>query len=433
MTDEVKTYKRLGSLDEVESFIRKYISSFSQTEVCICFMVKDGEYLPKLCKIEVKPKYSSFREDQDFDYGPMRFMRFHIPTENLNSYLEDIYRDDRLEVPALGRIELKVRSSFQVDLPMKSRFIHKYSNEPWFNVKSEWPYYFLKAQLEDQRSVYSDPLIRKGLPAYSHYSFAVSDFFDLQDSWQVAQLNDILVIIPDTRARITRLQLKGSIIEILLDEGSLSLDGLLIKLFAKSGHLYDTGRELKPSSSHITIELGQEPEFLGVYLLDAKTGDELDWKQIDLIWGSRSEGTDLGTTEDSLIHWIEKGEGENVEFKETIKEDSSLRNFKKTVTAFSNTKGGFIFIGVNDEGVAAKDCDIKDETIMQYIIDIEPMPNISIQGLVVGDKKIKVVRVEEGKDKPYNLKDQGVYVRRGKTNSRASRLEIQKLFSEKQS
>lgn len=42
-------------------------------------------------------------------------------------------------------------------------------------------------------------------------------------------------------------------------------------------------------------------------------------------------------------------EGEELEFKESIADDSSKNNFCKTVSAYANSTGGFIIIGLKDE------------------------------------------------------------------------------------
>ena len=417
-------------LAEVMAFVEEHLSLFPRTELSIFLVNEKGKYSPTLCKIEVRPNDSNIRKDQDLDYGHVRLIRFYFPTERLGTYLDSIVRKKTIKIPAIGEIALSVRSSFQTGLEMKSRYIHKYSHERWMYAFNDWPYYLLSIQLDEQSVNRQQPLLKKGMPAYAQYDFAVTDFFNIPYPWQFTGTTNIFVVIPDPRARIEHLQLTGNLINISLIRGSSRLKDLLIKLFAKKGEEIDSEREFTPKSDQIALSLRFEPEFVSVYLLENKSGDELDWKQIDMVWGSKSNGADVGSTEDSLIQWIERGEGENVEFKEKIDESSPLLNFKKTVTAFSNTNGGLIYVGINDEGVAAKDCDLKDETITQYVMDVEPPPNISFHRISVNGKRILVVKVEEGKDKPYNLRDHGFFIRRGKTNSRAGRLEIQKFFEQ---
>lgn len=424
--DEIDKSKNL--MVELKSFVQRYQSLFLEGEIDLCLIHNKNKYVPTLCKIELRPLDYSRRGDKDLDYGGVRLVRFHFSTDMFSTYLDSICMQKLIEIPSIGNISLPLMSDCPMNLEMSSRQVHKYSHQSWFPVKSDWPYYLVSIQLADQFLNYQEPLLKKNLPAYAQYSFAITDFFNFLDTWQVAQNKAVYLLIPDPRAKIERLRLTGNLIEISLMTGSLSLKDLLVKLFAKKGEAIDSDREFIPESDHITLKLGFEPEFISLHLLESESGEEIDWKQIDLIWGSKTEGSDVGTTEDSLIQWIEKGEGENVEFKRELEADSTKVKFKKSVTAFSNAKGGLIFVGIDDDGVAVKDCDLKDETIIQLVREIEPDPKINFNRITVNEKRILVVKVEEGEEKPYNLRDQGIFIRRGKTNSRASRLEMQRLF-----
>ena len=422
--------KNSNLIDKVKSFVQRYQSLFLEVEISICLIHIKNKYVPTLCKIELRPLSYPRGGDKDLDYGDVRLVRFHTPTSMFGTYLDSICEQKNIEIPSIGNISLHLMSRCPMNLEMSSRSVHKYSHQTWFPVKSDWPFYFLSIQLEDQQVDYLKPLLKKNLPAYAQYDFAITDFFNFVEGWQAAQNKSVYILIPDPRARIEQLQLIGNLVNISIKTGCLSLKNLFVKLFAKKGEAIDSDRQFIPESDHITLELDFKPEFLSVYLMDSELDEEIDWKQIDLIWGSKTEATDVGATEDSLIQWIEKGEGENVEFKSEFDADSTKVKFKKSVTAFSNTKGGLIFIGINDEGVAEKECNLKDEMIIQLVHDIEPDPKISFHRITVNEKSILAVKVEEGKEKPHNLRDQGIFIRRGKTNSRASRLEIQRLFQQ---
>ena len=41
------------------------------------------------------------------------------------------------------------------------------------------------------------------------------------------------------------------------------------------------------------------------------------------------------------------------------------------------------------------------------------------------------MRINEGNNKPYNLKDKGVYVRKGSTDRIANRIELDEFYSNK--
>jgi len=53
----------------------------------------------------------------------------------------------------------------------------------------------------------------------------------------------------------------------------------------------------------------------------------------------------------SLKELIAKGEGERLDFKQTI---TSAQKIAKTLSAFANTKGGVLLVGIKDNGSPAK-------------------------------------------------------------------------------
>jgi len=123
---------------------------------------------------------------------------------------------------------------------------------------------------------------------------------------------------------------------------------------------------------------------------------------------------------------IEKGESEVLELKPSF---SQAKDIIKTISAFSNTKGGLIIIGVNDnrevigmeigkktiEGLANK---IKQNT------DPQIYPSIFVKQ--INGENIVVVEVKESKSKPVFAFDK-VYKRVGKSNQRVSSAEIKKM------
>lgn len=415
-------------LNEVNSFIDKYIHHLSKTEVNLLMTNENGRYSVIMCKIEIKIDGIINDKEVDLDYGKLRFIRFRFPTAEIGEYLNKIYLEQTLKVPKIGSVDLKIRSEFQSNLEMRDMHIHKYSHESWFPIKNDWPCYLLSMQLDDIVVDYSAPLIKKSLPAYSNISFALTDLFNFSYSGQINQYRNLYVMISDPRAKIEHLQLAGTLVELVLVCGVSKLNNLLIKVFAKKGECMDTQEEFNPESEIIKVNLKFEPEFLEIFLLDNDTGEEIDWKKIDLIWGYKTNKTDITDTENDLIEWIRHGEGENVEFKSEIVADSTKLNLRKTVTAFSNTKGGFIFVGIDDSGSPIKDCNMRDETVIQLLGEIEPTPKFQTQRLKLEEKSILVIKVEEGDIKPYVLKEHGILLRKGSTNVMANRLELMSLF-----
>lgn len=102
---------------------------------------------------------------------------------------------------------------------------------------------------------------------------------------------------------------------------------------------------------------------------------------------------------------IEKGEGENQDFKLTI---TSLSKIAKTIVSFANTTGGRIIVGVSDKKVIIG----IDPAEEMYMLDLaathycKPPVKISFTEETVeeDDKTILIARVEESIQKPHFAK-----------------------------
>ena len=129
----------------------------------------------------------------------------------------------------------------------------------------------------------------------------------------------------------------------------------------------------------------------------------------------------------SLLNAIQSGEGKNVEFKEELPGSQAIA---KTVIAFSNTAGGKLIIGVNDQGNVTglkSDVDIFElqDQVASVIYD-NCYPNIlpDIYTTTIDNKVLLVIEVYRGNLLPYYLKkygkSEGTYIRIGATNRKAS-------------
>ena len=138
---------------------------------------------------------------------------------------------------------------------------------------------------------------------------------------------------------------------------------------------------------------------------------------------------------------------ETVEILQILAQGEDSRNqFKKNVTnadalaaelvAFSNTVGGKIFIGVDDDGVIVglKVADI--QRINQLLSNtasqnVRPAINPLTEIFTIEEKCILVVDVVKGSNKPYQDKNGVIWVKKGSDKRRATaREEIQRLFQE---
>lgn len=120
-----------------------------------------------------------------------------------------------------------------------------------------------------------------------------------------------------------------------------------------------------------------------------------------------------------MLHKEDFGEGKNIEFKREI--PKRHEKFLKDVIAFSNSTGGKIFIGIEDEtneviGIGEKNPFKLADDISNMIFDsCTPIidPEITVQTLE--EKTVLVVEVFPGRVRPYYIKsfgkERGTYIR----------------------
>jgi len=134
-----------------------------------------------------------------------------------------------------------------------------------------------------------------------------------------------------------------------------------------------------------------------------------------------------------LLDGIKKGENKRLELKEKLPSNETI---VKTVIAFSNTSGGKLVIGVNDN---REIIEIDEDKIFEYEEKISSiisdlyyltiLPEIYAQN--IDGKVVLVVEVFRGSMLPYYLKNKGklkgTYVRVGSTNRLADEVMIAEL------
>lgn len=128
--------------------------------------------------------------------------------------------------------------------------------------------------------------------------------------------------------------------------------------------------------------------------------------------------------EKELSRLMKIGENQKAEFKERFDKEAI-----ETASAFANTDGGIILIGVNDRG-EAKGASIGKETLKQWINEIsqatEPTIIPEIKCSRMQGKEIVEIIVEESPIKPIAYK--GVcYLRVGNSNRKLSPKEVSEL------
>jgi ATP-dependent DNA helicase RecG len=106
----------------------------------------------------------------------------------------------------------------------------------------------------------------------------------------------------------------------------------------------------------------------------------------------------------------------------------------RAVSAFANSGSGRLLIGVTDsaEIIGCELENLADRFTNIVHAHCEPAPSVTTGALTVRETNLVVVKVNDGDDKPYTVKDHGTYVRVGATTRRANRHEMDRLYASKQ-
>ena len=125
----------------------------------------------------------------------------------------------------------------------------------------------------------------------------------------------------------------------------------------------------------------------------------------------------------------------NTEFKRHYVDD-----IKATVIAFANTQGGYLYVGIEDDGTA---CGVSEpdgavlqiQNALRDSITPDVMACVNCRGEEIDGKDVVVVEVKQGSQRPYflrgkGLRPEGVFVRQGPSTVLADVNAIREMLME---
>ncbi len=125
---------------------------------------------------------------------------------------------------------------------------------------------------------------------------------------------------------------------------------------------------------------------------------------------------DLGL--DELITQLSLGETQELEFKRSVPKGSQI---SRTATAMANTNGGWILLGVTNEGDIVGISGSLDEAqkeVSEAIQCVSPIPQSSIQIKTIDKKTILAIKIEKSSHPIFHTFEGAIYQRHGTTNRR---------------
>jgi len=136
------------------------------------------------------------------------------------------------------------------------------------------------------------------------------------------------------------------------------------------------------------------------------------------------------TTWEEILELLEQGEGQSLEFEKSIpSQDDLAREF----VAFSNSDGGKLILGLDDKNKHLLGIEVNDNFV-QWLNEIgqnkcvPPIKLASVEIFTREPKKIAIITINEGDEKPYKT-DDICYIRDGSVSRPAKENEEQEITS----
>jgi len=117
-------------------------------------------------------------------------------------------------------------------------------------------------------------------------------------------------------------------------------------------------------------------------------------------------------TANDIKELAQSGEGFNVDFKRNV--PSKVRDIAEEVCSFANSAGGYVLIGIdNGNKIVGVEIDNNKRSAIQDAIgEISPMLHYNMYHVNVDGKKVWVIDIPSGKNKPYFFSG-STYIREG--------------------
>jgi hypothetical protein len=413
-------------LAKVFGIIEKRQVTFGKVLVGLALSRKDKNEL-RVCfgLVNFLGKGEAPPEEVTYDYGNLVLTRKLVEVQDALKLVSSIFEDQVLKLDGWPEIPLKVNFS-------EARFVE--SRSQYGYILSEWPMLYAYGTIDESTrgDITQNSLLKLGLPLFPNGTEATSIFLELHPPKGWYRLESrIELLVPDYRARIKNLRLAGNRVTVEVEAKEIAQRDILAKFYCKSENKSHTSQDLPLEAGHVDFVADEEPLQVEAHIISAPDGEGIDKREFDYRYPLRQVGVTIENIGAQLIDIIDKGENVNVEFKKELDRDE----FLETVVAFSNTSGGTIFLGVDDN------CQIKGfkedvrNKIEDWIAD-HCDPSIEVQidlEVLIQGTAITLVKVLEGTNKPYILRDRGIFVRRGPNDRQIKRTELDDIYAKKQS
>lgn len=363
-------------------------------------------WLCKIANIELKT------ECKELMYNNFIYLEKRFNMDDYIKLLEETKQSSNLRI-----------NDISIELKIPNQFSHSFSNSREKLFKLNWASHRFQCGFGIPVDAH-ESLCDKAFPFFPSFYELIEKYTKINLERYNGFRNSFIIVIPIEKAKFSNFYQTSDSLVFGIQLSNYDLKDLCIKVYFESS-LGAVNQEFKYGDlkqENNIIHFGDGLSKIGMILID-REGEILD--EIDRI----HELSQVESEPEIILKIIEEGETDKVEFKT---EEYDTEKLSKDIMAFSNSNGGTILIGVDDEGEIvgikkySKDKIDKD---IQNICHDKCIPSINVEtnSIEIYNKKLVIIKVPQNKGIQY--KKSGVfYIRKGSTCRIAHPHEVESLF-----
>ncbi len=363
------------------------------------------------------------KDDIDWNWSNFRLVHKTIDQEDALELLERLFSE--------GSLAISKSESIGVSGELRNGIRRRSASK---RHGADWPVRIYGYHLDNtcRGALHRDDLFGHGLPYYpdarvaiAHRAIWLSEHFEFPQG-------SLQIFLIDRRARFSKVKVNAKNIVMEVDWGHLSPARATVKAYVEPSKQDAYNADIKQENGVYSLFVGGLPHSFYVAIV-TDTGDKVDWRTFLSYsdWGREGVEIDIATEELRLM--LLRGENVSLEFKEGTKSKPGTKekmwDILETIVAFANKQGGFILLGVDDNGGVIgseeKPQDIREkfQNWNKQYVD----PPVEFEAHFVAEEKVHVIRINESTSKPCNLRDRGFYIRANSTDRHMTKTEMDEM------
>jgi len=404
--------------EEIIQKINNRKNTYGSVSVKSAIMKHQGQWKNILTKIVPLPSSDAYIPQRKLDYGNFVLVEELITLDDLIGTIRKLPEKGTTSV-TIGDYEVQVQVENLLQDSYKYDSGTEYLQVGWF---------YEKYQYRSQSQHYSsEPIVTPDLPLFPDSRTAIEKFIGIDFS-HYSEPYGIILCLPNYGAKIEEVNIGSKEIRVKVQAKTEKIENIVGKIYCrKDGETKQEDIAFEAETASIAI--GLMPDFFNLALVSKGSGEILDTRRFYSSW-ELPRGIVISIPEYELLELIRHGETETVEFKEDIGKPEELA---ETAVAFANGEGGIILLGVDNHanivGVGQRDYEGTITNILRS--HCEPQIDYEIDRRQLEEKTIILLRIHKGEDKPYTVREKGVYVRANATDRVATRYELDKFYEER--